>query len=67
MEFAALLTALLLAALVVEPLEVLEKLAVLVPRPRVNLVLYNGLLARTRGRARRPWKPRPASHSAPGW
>jgi hypothetical protein len=32
-------------ALLFEPLEFLEKLAVLVPRPRINLVLYHGLLA----------------------
>jgi hypothetical protein len=31
--------------LVFEPLELLERLAVLVPRPRVNLLLYHGLLA----------------------
>jgi hypothetical protein len=29
--------------LLFEPLELLEKLAVLVPRPRVNLLLYHGL------------------------
>ena len=28
-----------------EPLELLEKLAALVPRPRINLVLYHGVLA----------------------
>jgi hypothetical protein len=31
--------------LVFEPLELLEKLAALVPRPRINLVLYHGVLA----------------------
>ena len=31
--------------LVFEPLEPLEKLAALVPRPRINLVLYHGVLA----------------------
>jgi hypothetical protein len=35
------------------PLELLEKLAALTPRPRINLVVYHGLLApRARGRAR---------------
>ena len=32
-------------ALVFEPLELLEKLAALTPRPRINLVLYHGVLA----------------------
>jgi Putative transposase len=39
--------------LVFEPLDLLEKLAALVPRPRINLVLYHGVLApdsRWRGR-----------------
>ncbi len=31
--------------LVFEPLELLEKLAALTPRPRINLVLYHGVLA----------------------
>jgi hypothetical protein len=30
---------------VLEPLELLEKLAALTPRPRINLVLYHGVLA----------------------
>jgi hypothetical protein len=30
---------------IVEPLEFLEKLAALIPRSRVNLVLYHGILA----------------------
>jgi hypothetical protein len=30
---------------VFEPLELLEKLAALIPRPRINLVLYHGVLA----------------------
>src|SRR5439155_23177107 len=35
------------------PVELLEKLAALTPRPRVNLVLYHGILApRARARAR---------------
>jgi hypothetical protein len=39
-------------ALVFEPLEFLEKLAVLIPRPRINLLLYHGVLAgHARGRA----------------
>lgn len=38
--------------LVFTPLELLERLAVLVPRPRINLVLYFGVLgARAAGRA----------------
>jgi hypothetical protein len=32
-------------ALVFEPIELLEKVAALTPRPRVNLVLYHGVLA----------------------
>jgi hypothetical protein len=44
--------------LVFEPLELLEKLAALTPRPRINLVLYHGVLAphagwRARGRLQR--------------
>jgi hypothetical protein len=36
-----------------EPLELLEKLAALTPRPRINLVLYHGVLApNARWRAR---------------
>lgn len=31
--------------LLFEPLELLEKLAALIPRPRINLVLYHGVLA----------------------
>ncbi len=39
-------------ALVFTPVEFLEKLAVLIPKPRVNLVVYHGLLAaRARHRA----------------
>src|SRR2546427_2698254 len=39
--------------LVFEPLELLEKLAALTPRPRINLVLYHGVLApHARWRAR---------------
>jgi hypothetical protein len=34
-----------------EPIEVLEKLAALIPRPAVNLLLYHGVLA-SRGRRR---------------
>ncbi len=42
--------------LLFEPLELLEKLAALTPRPRVNLVLYHGILA---PHAR--WRPRAVS------
>ncbi len=39
--------------LVFKPLELLEKLAALTPRPRINLVLYHGVLApHARWRAR---------------
>ena len=39
--------------LVFEPLELLEKLAAITPRPRINLVLYHGVLApHARWRAR---------------
>src|SRR3989475_6948181 len=39
--------------LLFEPVEFLEKLAALTPRPRINLVLYHGILApRARARAR---------------
>ena len=31
--------------LLFEPLEFLEKLAALTPRPRINLILYHGVLA----------------------
>jgi hypothetical protein len=40
--------------LLFEPLELLEKLAALTPRPRINLVLYHGVVgphARWRARA----------------
>ena len=41
--------------LVFEPLTLLEKLAALTPRPRINLVLYHGVLAPHAGwRARGP-------------
>ena len=64
--------------LLFEPLTLLEKLAALIPRPRINLVLYHGVLARTAagergwwpaGRRRRPSGPcfeaTDASSSAP--
>jgi hypothetical protein len=35
----------------VDPVELLERLAVLTPRPRINLVLYYGVLA-----PRAPWR-----------
>src|SRR5262249_17777928 len=37
--------------LLFEPIELLERLAALTPRPRINLVLYHGLLRRTVGGA----------------
>ena len=53
--------------LLFEPLEFLEKLAALIPRSRVNLVLYHGVLA---PHAR--WRPRvvlpePSDPTAPGF
>ena len=42
-----------------EPIEFLEKLAALIPRPAVNLLLYHGLLApRARWRAQVSSSPR---------
>ena len=39
--------------LIFEPLKLLEKLAAITPRPRINLVLYHGVLApHARWRAR---------------
>lgn len=46
--------------LLFEPLELLEKLAALTPRPRVNLVLYHGVLA---PHAR--WRPRAVAYEGP--
>ena len=46
--------------LVFEPLELLEKLAALTPRPRINLVLYHGVLA---PHAR--WRARVVAYGAP--
>ena len=46
--------------LVFEPLELLEKLAALVPRPRINLVLYHGVLAPHSG-----WRARVVAYGAP--
>jgi hypothetical protein len=45
---------------VFEPLELLEKLAALTPRPRINLVLYHGVLAPHAG-----WRARVVADSAP--
>jgi hypothetical protein len=45
---------------VFEPTELLEKLAVLVPRPNVNLLIYHGLLA---GNAK--WRSRVVAHGRP--
>jgi hypothetical protein len=44
-------------ALVFSPLELLERLAVLVPRPRINLVLYYGVLGARAGWRRRLGAP----------
>ncbi|MBI2217646.1 MAG: transposase [Candidatus Rokubacteria bacterium] len=46
--------------LLFEPLELLEKLAALIPRPRINLVLYHGVLAPHSG-----WRARVVAHGAP--
>jgi Putative transposase len=46
--------------LVFEPLELLEKLAALTPRPRINLVLYHGVLAPHSG-----WRARVVAYDAP--
>jgi Putative transposase len=46
--------------LVFEPLEVLEKLAALTPRPRINLVLYHGVLA-----PHSSWRARVVAYGAP--
>jgi hypothetical protein len=46
--------------LVFEPLELLEKLVALTPRPRINLVLYHGVLAPHAG-----WRARVVAHGAP--
>jgi hypothetical protein len=45
---------------VFEPLELLEKLAALTPRPRINLVLYRGVLAPHAG-----WRARVVAYGAP--
>jgi hypothetical protein len=47
-------------ALVFEPLELLEKLAALTPRPRINLVLYHGVLAPHAG-----WRARVVAYGEP--
>jgi hypothetical protein len=46
--------------LVFEPLELLEKLAALTPRPRINLVLYHGVLA-----PHSAWRARVVAFGAP--
>jgi hypothetical protein len=46
--------------LVFEPLTLLEKLAALTPRPRINLVLYHGVLAPHAG-----WRARVVTSGAP--
>ena len=46
--------------LVFEPLTLLEKLAALTPRPRINLVLYHGVLA-----PHAAWRARVVAYRAP--
>ena len=46
--------------LIFEPLTLLEKLAALTPRPRINLVLYHGVLAPHAG-----WRARVVAYGAP--
>jgi hypothetical protein len=46
--------------LIFEPLTLLEKLAALTPRPRINLVLYHGALAPHAG-----WRARVVAYGAP--
>ncbi len=53
--------------LVFTPLELLERLAVLVPRPRINLILYFGVLgARAAARAEVVGRQGPEADRAPG-
>jgi hypothetical protein len=47
--------------LLFEPLELLEKLAALIPRPRINLVLYHGVLA-----PHSRWRARAVAYQSPG-
>ena len=47
--------------LLFEPLELLEKLAALTPRPRINLVLYYGVLA-----PHSRWRSRAVTYEGPG-
>src|SRR5437762_2224096 len=47
------------------PVELLEKLAALTPRPRINLVLYHGILAPARGHGRTPWRRAPPPRPPP--
>jgi hypothetical protein len=46
--------------LLFEPLTLLEKLAALIPRPRINLVVYHGVLAPHSG-----WRARVVAYGAP--
>jgi hypothetical protein len=46
--------------LIFEPLTLLEKLAALTPRPRINLVLYHGMLA-----PHAAWRARVIAYGAP--
>jgi hypothetical protein len=45
-----------------DPVELLERLAVLIPRPRINLVLYYGLLA-----PRAPWRAAVVASAGSEW
>jgi hypothetical protein len=52
--------------LLFEPIEFMEKLAAIIPRPTVNLVLYHGLLAphaRWRSQVVRYGRPAPDSNA----
>jgi len=52
--------------LLFEPVEFLEKLTALIPRSRVNLVLYHGVLAPHAGWRSRIVLPEPSDPAAPG-
>jgi hypothetical protein len=47
--------------LIFDPVELLERLAALIPRPRINLVLYHGVLA-----PRAAWRSRVVRSKTPG-
>ena len=44
--------------LLFDPVELLERLAVLTPRPRINLILYHGVLA-----PRAAWRSQVVGHA----